>query len=197
MPWDYWQKMFQFVGFFFQGLVLVCLVGYAVATNGLSKESASSGKLEKSPKTLPVRIGFSGTLIAPWDEGKPIVTLDDEGILFPKIQNGRLSIDCKLYNKKGELLAKIENNKWKVNPNKIFSYNFKNDALEVTDESGDVVLQLIFEGGELRFQGKFYGRRGSGIAFYTGGGVQKPDAENNFSAQIPPIFDISGERIFP
>jgi len=80
------------------------------------------------------------------------------------MENGESKISCVIRDENGKIIAKIEANDWKINPNLIFDRNFDDKAVEVISEKGDVILQAEFDGEGVLFAGTFYQEDGSRIA---------------------------------
>ena len=62
-----------------------------------------------------------------------------------EIVDSRLRVSAVIRNKEGEIVAKISNNFWSVDPNPILVYdrNYNDFALEVVDSDQNPVLQVI------------------------------------------------------
>lgn len=78
------------------------------------------------------------------------------------IKDGELKVSTTLRDENGDILAVLVANEWKVS-NSIFDKNFDENALEIIDKKGNVVLQLEFDGNYIRLAGIFYKEDGEGI----------------------------------
>jgi hypothetical protein len=113
-----------------------------------------------------------------------------------RIKDKQIKVSASVTDYNNELVAEIVDNEWKVNPNKSFDRNYSNDAFEVKDNKGRVVLQIKIADDILQFQGILYDakkglsrliaqreRNGRMDGFME---VQKP--EMGFSYSITQIF---------
>lgn len=91
---------------------------------------------------------------------------------------GQLSVSTTIRNKEGKVIAILNRNEWKINEKTTFDRNYCSDALEVIDNYGEVVLQIVLEGDVVQFQGKFYDNEGYGMAF------SEPDKNDGSVASI-------------
>jgi len=66
----------------------------------------------------------------------------------------------------GKLVGTILGNEWQLNPNEIFQRNYTADGLEVIDQEGKVVLQVIHAGSTVNVEGTFYCRSGRTIQMF-------------------------------
>jgi len=111
---------------------------------------------------------------------------------------GELEFSTRLMGKNG-LIAEIINNEWKINPARSWDRNYNDNALEVRDENGDVILQLILFEDRIQFQGIFSDEYGSRISVLGAEGadfINIPDPVNssNYESKIIPIFKYPSSR---
>ncbi|MCX6704575.1 MAG: hypothetical protein NTZ07_04005 [Candidatus Woesebacteria bacterium] len=139
----------------------------------------------------------------------PKVQIGDRGPIFQgdfslfkrlglqvRIKDKQIKVSASVTDYNNELVATIIDNEWKVNPNKSFDRNYSNDAFEVKDNKGKVVLQIKLTEKILQFQGILYDpKRGLSwlVAQRERDGrmdgfmeIQKPG--ESFSYSISPIF---------
>jgi hypothetical protein len=111
-----------------------------------------------------MEIGDSGVAIQySGPSGQPIFSIfEDQPITISKNRE-QLEVSAKIRGKNG-LVAEIENNEWIVKPSQSWDRNYNENALEVKDNSGDVVLQVRLLNDRIQFQGKFYDKYGNGLA---------------------------------
>ena len=145
-----------------------------------------------------LEFGDSGAiLIYAGEPGQPLFSFF-EGCHLTVIRDGnRVLVSTDIFDQKGQLVARLALNEWQVNPNASFDRNYTDDALEVMDDKGDVVLQVRLVEDRIQLQGKFYGPDGRGVAFGKGtngagepGGVMEMTGPNNLvlKMKISPIF---------
>jgi hypothetical protein len=117
--------------------------------------TVSSGiLLSPTSSTLPmIEIGDSGDAY-PFDPIKPF-TLPFAGETALTIEriNDRIVVSAKIRDMSGKMVAEIEHNEWKVRPSLLWDRNYNRSSLEVRDEAGDVVLQLVVLPDRARVQG--------------------------------------------
>ncbi|WP_420151596.1 hypothetical protein [Spirosoma sp.] len=90
------------------------------------------------------------------DEGKPIL-----GVI---LKDGKLFVNAILRNKDGVLLAEIKNNEWSfTNPGMGLQKNYNDNAIEVKDFYGNVILQIMYLGDTVHIAGVFYCRAGQAL----------------------------------
>lgn len=75
--------------------------------------------------------------------------------------DGVLKVTTRIYDEKGEIIADLVENEWKISPYKSFDRNYTNNALEVLDNSGNVVLQVVLLADRIQLQGEWRGAGGS------------------------------------
>ena len=111
-----------------------------------------------------VRIGRSNIfLYTDRKMGRKIFNFLNDIDLSISFKNERIKLTACLRNNKGQIIAKIEGNEWKVNPNNIFDRNYAKNALEVKDNDGNIILQVQLVRGIIELQGLFYGSNNSRI----------------------------------
>ena len=90
----------------------------------------------------------------------------DRPILSVAVERGKLVVSATFISASGEILAEIDRNHWILNPGSFFQRNFTDDALEVIDTKGNVVLQLLLVDGTVFLQGVLRCRSGRGIEIF-------------------------------
>ncbi len=74
-----------------------------------------------------------------------------------KIHDGRLLVTAWFNDRSGNMIAKIIDNEWKINPDNYFDRNFDNNGFEVVDQNKIPVLQVhIADGNKILIGGVFY-----------------------------------------
>jgi hypothetical protein len=163
------------------------------------REQAMSGKLDREsnqPRFPIISCGGarfcqfdpSGTIFC--DNGEPLVAINRD-------REGRILLSAKIRNEKGELIAEIRDNEWKLNPDLLFDRNYTNFAVEVRERTGNVVLQVADLGDVIHFEGILRCRNGRmlTIARYDDGTKQgaaftfTPNTASSNARRISEIFE--------
>lgn len=195
---------------FFQVLIAVGIICTAIGGFGtycvgkkIEEISKYTGVIKVQPTTI---FSLEENII-------PKIQIGDRGPIFPsdfswfkrlglqvRIEDKQIKVSASVTDYNNELVATIIDNEWKVNPNKSFDRNYSNDAFEVKDNKGKVVLQIKLTEKILQFQGILYDpkkgllwlvaqreRDGRMNGFME---IQKPG--ESFSYSISPIFKYPG-----
>jgi hypothetical protein len=72
-----------------------------------------------------------------------------------RFENGKLLFSLKVFDVKGNLVAEIENNKWRPNKNFAGKYNYDDLAFEVIDNRGNVAISLEYSSSIIKIKGIF------------------------------------------
>jgi hypothetical protein len=149
-----------------------------------------SGKLKDKNIIYPVLKLGGANLTYNGQSGEPIFLIGNDPIKI-WVEDGQLKLSTVIRDSSGKIIAKLDANEWQVNPNLIFDRNFDENAVEVIDEKGKVILQVQFDGEGVQFAGIFYREDGWKVALgpTEGGGVIeiRPPNEN---------LTISFDRLF-
>jgi hypothetical protein len=157
--------------------------------------------------TIPkIEIGRSGVILA-GDGG----TLGAQ--LFPALRasdfkvesvGGKIKVSTRIVDGSGNLIAEIIRNEWKVSPTQAWDRNYSDDALEVKDSRGLVILQVRALPDRIQVQGGWWINMGppNGTRRLwvwkdpTKDGAQfviNPKDDAN-PIVIPPIFEYPGDQ---
>lgn len=176
--------------------------------------TADTGLLAVEPKVVlsgntfnaPIlEIGDSGTMLRhTGKEGQSLLKFADDNRLVILQDKDGIKISTQIKNKKGELVAELINNEWKINKNNSWDRNYTSNALEVKDNTGDVVLQVKLLEDRVQFQGKLYDSQGTGIALLKSKYKQRPGGliqvavagRSELTEKIKPIFRYPSDRHF-
>lgn len=155
-----------------------------------------------SQDLVDVEFGVSGTRVA-----CPISGPDASFTLqFPKrfstlalrlaAKDGRVVVSTKIRDSKGAVVAEVNENEWKLNVGHFYQRNYTDNAFEVVDVRGHVVLQLVLLPDRIRFQGRTFvaegyevmifgppDRRGKGAVF-----TDLPSEMTGIKEPIPRMF---------
>ena len=119
---------------------------------------------------IPVQLGAGGpffNFIMP--EGGTIFQYGDVGLKVER-SGGRLQVSTSIRNAAGKLITEVTRNDWSVRPSLAWDKNSNDQALEVIDESGNVVLQVAFMSDRLYVQGIWYNQLGNRLQLSAGRG---------------------------
>jgi len=151
--------------------------------------------------TPMIELGDGGTIFSfAGPQGQPLFKIFDDNSLTVVIDGGRVKVSTLIRDKSGAAVAELINNEWKVNRNNTFDRNYSKDALEVKDNSGDIVLQVRVLNDRIQFQGKFYNSQGNGVAIGKhdsgkGGTIEMTGANHpHLELKIEPIFQYPSEN---
>jgi hypothetical protein len=127
-------------------------------------------------RQLPkLELGDSGAILM-WGgpEGEPILKLFDDCNLTIGIENGDVVLSTVIRDEKGETIAELVRNEWRVNPQKAFDRNYAKGAIEVRDATGDVVLQARLREDRVQLSAKFRDAEGNAVGI---GKIRGPDGK--------------------
>lgn len=117
--------------------------------------------------------------------------------------HGIVTLSAKFRNAQGKLVAKIIQNEWKHKPlgsDVIWDRNYSDDAIEVKDGKGCIVLQVRLLTDRIQLQGIFHNEDGRGLALYESnseeypGGLFNPNVTADNYPDIKPIFKYSSNK---
>lgn len=115
-----------------------------------------------------LEFGDSGSNFVVREPGTPAFEFFKNSRLAVVKAGGRIKVSTTIYDSKGRLVAELVNNEWQMNKKASFDRNFTDEALEVRDLSGDIILQVRLLEDCVQLQGKCYGPNGKGVAIYRG-----------------------------
>jgi hypothetical protein len=158
---------------------------------------ANSGTLPTPRNTLLSANGslFPGVTLKFGPNAFPIVAsqINLNGGVEIYEENGNIKLNARIRDKSGQLIAEIIDNEWTLNHNYMFDRNYSNNALEVINNYGNVVLQLQYISNVILFQGVVFNDQGKCVAFWEGNdgrgqAVMYGSVETNFTVPIKRIF---------
>lgn len=139
--------------------LLLTLLGFWEHRQEKAQESFD-GKLESNSYAKERRVSF-GFVPLKFDGSEgPIFTDHGESLISLKNEHGKLLISFKIRDENGSLIAELVDNEWKLNKNLIFDRNYTDQALEVRDSAGKVVLQIFNHGSVIQLAGVFRSKDG-------------------------------------
>jgi len=122
-------------------------------------KSRSFVLISSDPRTFPaieiadtgLKFVFGGGV----DENFISRVLEDNNFKI-EIEDGQIKVSMVIRDKEGNVVTIINKNEWKMNPGKLFDRNFSENALEIIDQKGEIILQVRLLGNCVQLQGKFY-----------------------------------------
>jgi len=149
-----------------------------------------------------LEFGDSGSILKfTGQEGSPLFRIAEDNDIIIETEGGQVRVSTKIRDKKGQLVAEILKNEWKVNPDKSWDRNYSEDALEVKDPTGDIILQVRLVKDRVQFQAKLHDANGRGIGFGKmkgpdgwGGAIELTGPNHpKLTLKIEPIFKYPSE----
>jgi hypothetical protein len=158
-------------------------------------------------RRLPqLELADSGAILAfDGPEGQPLMQFFEDCALTIELEDGEVKLSTVIRNPRGEIIAELIRNEWRVNPDKSFDRNYARGALEVRDETGDVVLQARRLKDRVQFAGKFHGADGRAVAIgktigpdgKVGGAIEiTGPAHPRITMKIAPLFRYPSDLHF-
>lgn len=158
----------------------------------------------REPRTA-MEIGNSGaTIIYTGPEGQPLFSFFEKSQLIIEILKGKVLVSTQIFNEDNHLIAELIRNKWKVSPT-AWDRNYTDDALEVRNDKGRIMLQVKILPDRIQLQGEWWGENQGmrilkGPSRITGkiGGILKPLTKeyNPEQPAIEPMFEYPSELHF-
>lgn len=189
----------------------------AVSTENAAEQDAKQayvGRLKPEQKLLlsakqkvfpKLEFGDSGAIFVLNDpQGGRFFKIAEDNDIIINIEDGQLRLSTKIRDQRGQIIAEITDNEWKVDQDNSWDRNYSKDSLEVRDPTGDVVLQVKLVGDRVQFQAKLYdatGRRiglGKSMDPKAPGGIieMTGSAHPRLTMEIEPIFKYPSDLHF-
>jgi len=107
---------------------------------------------------MSLQIGQSGVFLKGSGDwiGQQLYPILQNSQFKVEIINGKAKISTRIMDESGNLIAEIVRNRWKVAPAKAWDRNYSDDALEVKDSRGYVVLQVRVLEDRIQLQGAWW-----------------------------------------
>lgn len=199
-----WQRFCNFIRNQWQPLTIISLCVSTVTVYWYlqdKKLSATSGVLSSPAQSARMSISM-GSAEFQMLSGNGVVF--DEGgdpLLSIRLQNGKLLITTRVRDTSGGLLAEMNDNEWKLQPQPaIFDRNYSQDVLEIRENTGKVVLQVANLGSTIDVAAIF--RCKNGWTYMTGpidgerSAIELRRPGETLRAEIPPICNYPSELHF-
>lgn len=144
-------------------------------------------------------IGDSGSMLTyTGPEGTPAMKFAENSNLTIEERKGKLYVSTELLDLNGNLTAELKRNQWKVAPS-TWDRNYANDALEIRNPQGRVVLQVRLINDRVQLQGEWWNSSGRGVRL-----VKSPDPSHpgglivflktgNEAPQVQPILEYPSD----
>jgi hypothetical protein len=176
----------------------------AAKLDELSQSNNSSGILLSalSSSNPRLEIGDSGSGFE-WSGIGPMALnfFEDTSLVVEKVAN-HIAVSTKIRDGTGKMVAEIERNEWKLRPSLLWDRNYTSNSLEILDETGDVVLQIVVLSDRIQIQGIWHDKTGQwlemvkerdGRGHFVGSIRKGPESE---PVKISPIFVYPSDRHF-
>lgn len=111
-----------------------------------------------------LEIGRSRTVFFTERENMPLFMVTEDSEILIELIDGKPRISTKVHDYNGKLVAELFRNEWKVAPPPAtWDRNYSDDALEVRDDRGLIILQIKVLPDRIQLQGEFWSADGSGM----------------------------------
>jgi hypothetical protein len=139
--WNFWFGIVGVVG------TVIGILGFGLylldkKENGIEKnKAATSGILKTESTPWPAMIiSAGGARFMPLNG--VLFTEGSDPLVWLSIKNSKVLVSANIRNEQGELIAELRDNEWKLNKDLIFDRNYTDNAIEVREKNGNVVLQV-------------------------------------------------------
>jgi len=183
-----------FVTFIGLPLTIISLLWQSRADRLAATSGVLSGPVHDGP--LSVSVGSAEFIMLSRDG----IVFDDKinPLLSLRIANGKLLVTTRIRDEKGNLIAEMTDNEWKLQqPPGIFDRNYTADVLEVRDRTGRVALQVANLGETVDLSAIFHCPNGwtymAGTLGAVGSGVELRPPGQALTSEIPSICDYPSE----
>jgi hypothetical protein len=118
--------------------------------------AALTGILDARPIATRPYLSVGATRFA-IDEPNGVFLRDGNHPLFRfHLSGGRLFVTTTMYDKDGNLVAELIDNEWALNKNALYDRNYTSSVVEVRDNRGHVVLQVVHFGDTVHLAGTLH-----------------------------------------
>jgi hypothetical protein len=131
------------------------------------------------------------------------VVFDEGGapLLSIRLLNGKLLVTTRVRDASGGVIAEMNDNEWKHQPQPaIFDRNYTQDALEIRDNTGKVVLQVVNLGNTIDVAAIFHCKSGwtymVGPVAGEGSAIELRPPGQSLRFEIPPICNYPSDLHF-
>jgi hypothetical protein len=165
-----------------------------------SKRNATSGVVSSSTQAAALSISVGSAEFRMLS--KDGVVFDEAGVplLSIRLLNGKLLVTTRVRDANGSLIAEMSDNEWTHQSKPaIFDRNYTENALEIRDSAGRVVLQVADLGNTINVAAVFHCKNGWTYLvgpLAGGSGVELRPPGEPLTSQIPTICDYPSELHF-
>lgn len=141
-----------------------------------------------------LEIGNSGIVFSIGGlEGKPFLRFWNDSNLLIEEVNEVVVVSTDIRDAAGKLIAEVIRNEWKTRPSLLWDRNFDKNKLEVRDEAGYVVLQVVSLPDRIQIQGVWRDSKGHSLGL-----MASPDPNQRGGQMIlnRPIAEMKIKPIF-
>lgn len=122
--------------------------------NEITKIDASSGVLLSPTSAGPLKFQLGDSEPHDMSEGVNfVVPLAKESALTIAKVGNRIEVSTEIRDASGKMVAKIEKNEWQLKPSLLWDRNYNDTALEIEDDTGNVILQVVLLPDRVKLQG--------------------------------------------
>lgn len=154
--------------------------------SSVGKIEASDVLLSPNGGSLPIlEIGDSGAMLA-WGgpSGSPMFNFFNDSKLIIERINGKVAVSTRIRGASGTI-AEIIRNEWKLRPSLVWDKNFNVNALEVKDDDGYIVLQVVALSDRIRLQAVWRDTEGHSLAIIKSHDPARPGGRMVLNRPIP------------
>jgi len=91
-------------------------------------------------------------------EGCPnVLVVNGKPMVQAAVEDGRILLSARVYDRQGKVVAVLDRNEWRVNPNNIFRAEAEPDRVRVVDQYGELALDACAnDDGSVTVNGTFF-----------------------------------------
>jgi hypothetical protein len=190
--------LFAMIGLTVSGPVLYeqYRIQYAALLNGTMKAPSPPANYQTIKPVIHLGEATGGFV---WGgpNGGSLFKIATDKLTIERDNHGNIQFSTVIRDKTGNLVVEVKKNRWEVSNSKqaCWDKNYTDDALEVKDGRGRVVLQVQLLPNGVRLQGEWHDEHGQLMATFTDDRFTEDDG-------IAPLFkypssDYWGEKITP
>jgi hypothetical protein len=201
---NFWQKSTNFLRN--EWLNLIAVTSLIIAAPGIywhfkdKQGNATSGVISSSSESQVLSISVGSAQFRMLSKDGVVFAEGDDSLLSIHLRNGKLLVSTQVQDANGNLIAEMKDNEWKHEPQPaIFDRNYTEDALEIRDRTGKVVLQVADLGNTVDVAAVFHCKNGWTYLvgpLAGGSGIELRPLGQTLTNEIPNICDYPSELHF-
>jgi len=159
--------------------------------------NATSGVLESKGKATGRLLAIGSAFFRIGSQDGVLIQEDRVPVVSVDIADDKLYVSTTIRDGAGEVVAELKRNEWHLNRKNYFDRNYTDQALEVVDHSGRIILQVVNFGDVIHFAGVLYRKDGSPVSLVplpSGGALLEFPKDVEKHHEIPRLFDYPSER---